>query len=83
MSPGFVPCRPLSIRAGHIGTMGQNGERLLLRSQLPGLLQFDPHSLVDLLAAAVVGRDDDGPFRVRGVVLGDGRECARWGLQPV
>ena len=78
MSPCFVPRRPLSIRAGHVGTVGENGERLLLRFQLSRLLQFDPYRLIDELAAAVVGGDNDGPFRVSGVVLGDGADALVW-----
>ena len=55
--------------------MGQNGERLLLRSKPPGLLQFGSHSLIDKLAAAVVGRNNDGPFRIGRIVLGDGLDA--------
>ena len=52
-------------------------ERLELATilrELAGALQFGADGLVDLLTAPVVRGDDDGIFRLSGIVLGDSRD---------
>ena len=70
-----VPRRPGAVGSGHIGTMRQRAEGLSVGCQNALLKQLSTNGFIDLLTAAIVGRDDDGVLRLRGIILGDSRDA--------
>ena len=71
---GIVDRRPGAACAGEVGTMRERLELAAVRGEPAGALQLGANGLVDLLTAPVVRGDDDGIFRLGGIVLGDGRD---------
>ncbi len=73
---GLVSCCPLSIGAGHIGTVDKGMKLLIVFRQRAGGLEFDADGLVDKLPTPVIGRDND-------CVVGPGCIVFRNGLDAI
>ena len=66
-----VPRRPGPVGSGHIGAMIEYAQLVPIGRQRSIPPQLGTHGFVDLAAAAIVGRDDDGVFGLRRIVSGN------------
>ena len=68
----FIASCPSPFRTRHIRAMGKRLKLLPVCGKSSFLQQLTAHGLVDMLAAAIVGRNDDGVLRFSGIVPSDG-----------
>jgi len=71
----FVPSRPRSIRASHVGTGREDLDGTILLLQRTHRLQFLPYRLVQRSLGSVVCRNDDRVLRLYRVGLRDGGDA--------
>ena len=72
-----VPRRPGAVGSSHIGAVRQRAKGLPVGCQNAFLKQLGTNGFIDVLTAAIVGRDDDGVLRLGGIVFRNGCDALR------